>query len=47
MKKKLIVLLTMVSILANIGTVAFAGGTGGIAIPPEPIRDSIEIVEEM
>jgi len=45
MKRKLVVFLAIFSILASIGTVAYAGGTGDIAIPPPPIRDSIIVTE--
>lgn len=44
MKKKLVALLTIISILASISTVAFAGE---LNIPPAPIRDSVIIEEEM
>lgn len=45
MKKKLLILLSALTILASFSSVAFAGDRGHV--PPEPIRDSIIIEEQM
>lgn len=45
MKKKLIILLTALTILTSFSSISLAYLGGNVL--PEPIRDSIEIVEEM
>ncbi len=39
MRKKLLILLSILTILASLSNIAFAGKRGHV--PPEPIRDSI------
>jgi len=45
MKKKLVALLTNISILTGISATVFAGPGSGISVPPEPIRDSVEVTK--